>query len=92
MTQRLPVLLPERHAMACRNCTAWSRYGEIKVGQDAPSGYRIIGVKPLGQCRATPPTINPDAIGDENAAWPVVAADDWCREHRHYRGERGEAA
>ena len=50
------------------------------------------GIKPLGLCRAIPPTINPDAIGDSNAAWPVVEADDWCREHRRYRGERGEAA
>ena len=88
----LPVIAPGRDALACRNCDAWSRYGETKVGRDTPEGYRIVGVKPLGHCRANPPTINPEAIGADTAAWPVVNADDWCREHRRYRGERGEAA
>ena len=92
MTQRLPTLDPPPHALACRNCTAWCRFGEIKVGQNGPGGFRIIGAKPLGQCRANPPTINPEPISDETAAWPVVAADDGCREHRHYRGERDAAA
>lgn len=92
MTAALLLILPGQHALACRNCDAWFRYGEAKVGQDTPNGYRIVGVKPLGLCRANPPTINPEAIGSANAVWPVVEADDWCREHHRYRGERGEAA
>lgn len=92
MTQQVPVLCPHPEARACRNCDAWSRYGETKVGKDIPGGFRVVGLKPLGQCRATTPTITPDAIGDETAAWPVVSADDWCRAFVRYRGERGEAA
>lgn len=92
MTERLPFIIPGPQALACRNCDAWSRYGEIKVVQEAPGGLRSIGLKTLGLCRANPPTINPEAISGDTAAWPVVGADDWCREHRRYRGERGEAA
>ena len=73
------ILCPPAGALACANCTAWNEWDSIIVGQNGPRGFVVIGRKPTGQCRAAPPTINPDAIAGDNATWPVVAADHWCR-------------
>ncbi|TXN76169.1 hypothetical protein FV228_01335 [Methylobacterium sp. WL18] len=71
---------PPVGALACANCTAWSHWDHVTVGQDGPGGFRVIGQKPTGQCRANPPSINSDAIGSETAIWPVVGSEDWCRQ------------
>jgi hypothetical protein len=86
-----PLIRPAEGALACANCTAWRPWGDIAVSYELPSGGRTYGRRPTGQCRANPPTINPEAFGGENAAWPVVGAEDWCR-HFELRDECGEAA
>ena len=68
-------LTPPATARACINCTAWSPHGDVGVARDGV----VVGRAPLGQCRARPPGIDPDAISAGNAAWPVVRADEWCR-------------
>ena len=85
------LLTPPVGAVACLNCTAWSFWDHINVSQEGPGGFAIAGRMPTGQCRANPPTIDPNAIGSDNAAWPVVAANHWCRQFE-LRDEREEAA
>lgn len=85
------ILCPPAGALACSNCTAWNEWDSIAVGQDGPRGFVVIGHKPTGQCRASPPSIDPDAIAGDNAVWPVVAADHWCRAFEA-RGQSEEAA
>lgn len=85
------IFTPPPDAFACFNCTAWSFWNHINVSQEGRSGFTIAGRMPTGQCRANPPTIDPDAIGSDNAAWPVVTADGWCRAFE-LRDEREEAA
>lgn len=87
------ILTPPLRAAACANCTAWRLWDYVTVIQEAPGGHRITGRLPTGQCRAAPPSIDPDAIGSETAAWPVVAADSWCRLfERAPASKTGEAA
>lgn len=71
---------PAPQAVACFNCTAWRPWDSIAVGRETAAGFIVIGRQPTGQCRATPPSIDPDAIGGETAAWPLVRASDWCRQ------------
>jgi hypothetical protein len=89
--KQLPILRPRPGALACANCTAWSHWDHVSVGRDGPGGFSIIGRQPTGQCRANPPTTNPDAVGSETATWPVVGAEDWCRQFER-RDQREEAA
>ncbi|MGU3341614.1 hypothetical protein ACLBXJ_26755 [Methylobacterium mesophilicum] len=87
------IFTPTPGALACFNCTAWRPWGDMGVSYEMPGGRTVIGRRPSGQCRAGVPTIDPDAIGSENATWPVVGADDWCRQFEPARsGEHGEAA
>lgn len=85
------IFTPPPGALACANCTAWHPWGDIAVSYELPSGGRTSGRRPTGQCRANPPRIDPDALGGENAVWPVVGAEDWCRNFE-LRGECEEAA
>lgn len=85
------IICPPAGALACVNCSAWSNWDSIGVGQDGPHGFVVIGCKPTGQCRANPPTTDPDAIAGDNAAWPVVVADQWCRAFE-MRDQNEEAA
>jgi hypothetical protein len=85
------ILTPPPHALACANCTAWREWDSIAVGRETAAGFVVVGRKPTGQCRAAPPSINPDAIGSETAAWPVVGAEDWCRQF-DLRNQQEEAA
>lgn len=84
------IICPPAGVFACANCTAWSFWGYINVSQDR-GGFTVTGRKPTGQCRANPPSIDPDAIGSDNATWPVVAADHWCRAFE-LRDQHEEAA
>ena len=74
------ILRPPASAEACANCRAWRPWGDIGVCQETSAGYVELGRKPLGQCRARPPVIDPDAVSSNTATWPVVSADDWCVE------------
>ena len=88
-------ITPPANARARYNCTARSPYGDQAVSRDTPGGgYSIIGRAPLGQCRARPPSIDIDTACSSNAAWPVVRADDWCREFdpEDVRAARSSAA
>ncbi|MHB2208649.1 hypothetical protein [Methylobacterium sp. CM6257] len=83
------IIRPPVGALACANCTAWSHWDHVSVVRNGPGGFTITGRRPTGQCRANPPRINPEAFGGENAAWPVVGAEDWCR-HFELRGDPSE--
>ena len=62
----------------CSRCAAWRPWGSQRVSR----GNGPVTDEPVGQCRARPPVIDSETIGATNAAWPVVAADDWCAEYR----------
>lgn len=70
------ILTPGTHERACFNCSAWSPWDGITIVDDAG---QILGRRPTGQCRANPPSIDPEAISGTTASWPVVEANDFCR-------------
>ena len=62
----------------CPSCVAWRSWGSQRVSR----GGGPVTDEPVGQCRARPPTIDPESFSGTNASWPVVGSDDWCLEYR----------
>lgn len=73
MSHRL--IVPPVGERCCYRCVAWQNWDTQAVCDRSGT---VIGRQPTGQCRAAPPSIDPDAIGGSNAAWPVVNGADWC--------------
>ena len=83
MTASRRLLTPDPDERACFHCQAWRSWGTHAIGAE---GTTEICNEPLGQCRIRAPIPGkPAEHGDRPAAWPVVAADDWCLEFRKAR-------
>jgi hypothetical protein len=85
------IVRPSLGTIACANCTAWNDWGLERVGVEALDGSLLIVRKPVGQCRASPPTIGRNSVGITDATWPTVMSDHRCRSFE-LRDHQGRAA